>query len=157
TFRGPEGLWKRHRPETLATPEAFERDPRLVWEWYAWRRERVSSCEPNAAHRAIARFVRAREHARVVTQNVDGLHARAADELPDPAANALREAPVELHGSLFRVRCVRCDFEEGHTGPVDASATERLPRCPRCGELLRPAVVWFGESLDPRVLEEAFR
>ena len=79
TFRGPDGLWRSFRPEDLATPEAFRRDPRLVWEWYAWRQARVSACAPNAAHHAIAELVRRRADVRLVTQNVDGLHARAAE------------------------------------------------------------------------------
>jgi NAD-dependent deacetylase len=154
TFRGPEGLWRTFRPEDLATPQAFRRDPRLVWEWYAWRQERVRACAPNAGHHALARLVRS-GRARVVTQNVDGLHDRAAADAAggDPSA---RERPLELHGSLFRVRCVRCASPEPLASPVDASSEDTLPRCP-CGALLRPDVVWFGEALDPGVLDEAFR
>lgn len=182
TFRGEDGLWKEHRPEELATPAAFRRDPRLVWEWYAWRRELVDGCEPNTAHVALARWSLSRPGVRIVTQNVDGLHmealrqvvesggegseAHTADEgyvAPggrspgddrrpvDPA----EAAPLELHGSLFRVRCTACDLGKSHRGPVDASSGGTLPRCPDCGALLRPDVVWFGESLDRRVLEEA--
>jgi NAD-dependent deacetylase len=86
TFRGPDGLWRSYRPEELATPEAFREDPRLVWEWYAWRQSRVSACEPNPAHHAIAKLVRARVGVSLITQNVDGLHERAAR-----AASAERE------------------------------------------------------------------
>jgi NAD-dependent deacetylase len=149
TFRGPEGLWKQFRPEELATPDAFSRDPRLVWEWYAWRRERVAACEPNAAHRSLAEFAGTRTGARIVTQNVDGLHERAAHE-----ASA---RPLALHGSLFRDRCSRCDYSELARESVDASSLATLPRCPDCGSLLRPAVVWFGESLEPATVTEAFR
>lgn len=156
TFRGPEGLWKRHRPETLATPEAFRRDPRLVWEWYAWRRERVAGCDPNPAHRSLARFVRGHEGSRIVTQNVDGLHERAAREESGAAEGTPRERPLELHGSLFRTRCTGCSGRSPLVGPVDASREDTLPRCERCGSLLRPDVVWFGEALDPGVVEEAF-
>jgi NAD-dependent deacetylase len=172
TFRGPGGLWRNHRPEEFATPEAFRRDPRLVWEWYAWRQGLVARCEPNAAHRAIAARIGERSGDRVVTQNVDGLHERAAraraeaveaggdasagSELPTRGELHARERPIELHGSLFRVRCTACDhrasLEPGAT-PIDATAA--LPRCPDCGALLRPDVVWFGEALDPAVLGEA--
>jgi NAD-dependent deacetylase len=151
TFRGPGGLWKSRRPETLATPAAFARDPRLVWEWYAWRRTLVAACRPNAAHLALARAAGAREGVRIVTQNVDGLHAEAAREVGAEAAE-----PLELHGSLFRARCTRCAVEREHRDAVDASSEETLPRCDRCGALLRPAVVWFGEALDPAVLHEAW-
>jgi NAD-dependent deacetylase len=159
TFRGGEGLWKSFRPEELATPGAFAQDPRLVWEWYDWRRKRVLSCRPNAAHLAIAaRALRGDEKVRVVTQNVDGLHVVAAQQVasaavppraPDPAV------PLELHGSLFRVRCTVCGERLDHTSPVDSSSRESLPHCARCGALLRPDIVWFGEPLDEVVLGQA--
>ncbi|MFW6199105.1 MAG: Sir2 family NAD-dependent protein deacetylase, partial [Gemmatimonadota bacterium] len=98
TFRGADGLWKNHRPEELATPLAFRRDPRLVWEWYAWRRGLVSACEPNVGHRALASLARERPGVRIVTQNVDGLHTLAARGAGGPDATL----PLELHGSLFR-------------------------------------------------------
>ena len=130
TFRGEGGLWRNFRAEELATPEAFARDPAMVWEWYEWRRDLVSKAEPNAAHRAIA----ALSDAVVVTQNVDGLHARAG------SADV-----VELHGNLFRDRCTRCGAPASL--PAGPAASRRpLPRCP-CGALLRPDVVWFGETL----------
>lgn len=155
TFRGPGGLWRSVRPEELATPGAFARDPRLVWEWYAWRRGLVRACVPNSAHRAIARLAARRPAAAVVTQNVDGLHERAAAEV---AAEAdVTAAPVlALHGSLFATRCTRCDYRAPDDLTVDATSPETLPRCPRCGALLRPGVVWFGEALDPAVLDAAF-
>jgi NAD-dependent deacetylase len=156
TFRGPDGLWKQHRPESLATPEAFGRDPRLVWEWYQVRRERVGGCQPNAAHRAIAGLVRGHEHARVITQNVDELHLRSALDLAGPDELGPHERPLELHGSLFRVKCVRCSFRSRREEPVDSASEERLPRCD-CGALLRPDVVWFGEALEEAVVREAFR
>lgn len=152
TFRGADGLWKHHRPEELATPAAFARDPRLVWEWYAWRRELVAACAPNPAHRALAAFAaRPAGGVLVATQNVDGLHGRAAAALGGAAA------VVELHGSLFRVACTLCPYTAAHDAPVDASARETLPRCPQCGALLRPGVVWFGEALDAAVLRVAMR
>jgi NAD-dependent deacetylase len=135
TFRGSGGLWRDFRAEDLATPEAFARDPALVWEWYEWRRGLVRAAEPNAAHRAIARL----EDALVVTQNVDGLHARAGS----------RDI-IELHGSLFRTRCTR----EGTARASPEPFTELPPRC-ECGALLRPDVVWFGEMLPRGAFERA--
>ena len=152
TFRGAGGLWKSHRPESLATPSAFARDPRLVWEWYGWRRELVSACRPNAAHLALARAARERDGIRIVTQNVDGLHADAARE----AGSGTAALPIELHGSLFRARCTRCGDERAHREPIDASSRESLPSCAQCAGLLRPAVVWFGETLEPAVIEQAW-
>ena len=154
TFRGAGGVWNSLRAEELATPQAFARDPRLVWEWYGWRRELVARCLPNAAHVAIARVAAERPSTAVVTQNVDGLHQRAA------AAAAPGARPVlALHGTLFGARCTRwpqCDARGPLEGTVDASTRDTLPHCPRCGALLRPDVVWFGESLDPAELEAAF-
>ena len=158
TFRGPDGLWKNHRPEQLATPEAFEADPRLVWEWYAWRRERVAACRPNAAHRGLARLTLRDSRARIVTQNVDGLHERALEDAAaqDGTGTASQGAlPLELHGSLFRVRCVSCRFGTSHREPIDATSGASLPHCPECEALLRPDIVWFGESLDPITLDAA--
>jgi NAD-dependent deacetylase len=157
TFRGAQGLWKSHRPEELATPQAFRADPRLVWEWYAWRRGLVAACRPNPAHAALARAALARPGAvRIVTQNVDGLHAAAAREEAG-GKDASPGLPLELHGSLFRVRCAAgCGYDREDRGAVDASTVEALPRCPRCDSLVRPAVVWFGESLDGAVLSSAF-
>lgn len=135
TFRGSGGLWRNFRPEDLATPEAFERDPALVWEWYEWRRGLIRAAEPNAAHTAIARL----PHAVVVTQNVDGLHARAgADDV------------IELHGNIFRVRCTR----EGTTKMREAPFPDLPPHC-ECGALLRPDVVWFGEMLPDDAVARA--
>ncbi len=153
TFRGPDGLWKRFRPEDLATPEAFARDPRLVWEWYGWRRWLIAACAPNAAHEALAAWMAALPAAVLVTQNVDDLHERAAR-----AAGAPDGPPrvLKVHGSIFRARCLACGVEAGHDGAVDATSETTLPRC-ACGGLLRPAVVWFGEMLPPDVIEAAFQ
>ena len=166
TFRGERGLWKSYRPEQLANPMAFARDPRLVWEWYHWRRQLVRSCAPNAGHRAIAhsmvRSARADdpERIRLITQNVDGLHARALAEAAceESAEAALLHGlePITLHGSLFQLRCSDCDHLDRVDTIVDASTRASLPRCPECGGLCRPAVVWFGESLDEGVLQRAF-
>jgi NAD-dependent deacetylase len=140
-FRGAGGLWRQFRPEQLATPEAFARQPELVWEWYCWRRERVAAAEPNAGHRTIAHWQRQRGNVTLLTQNVDGLHARAGS--PEP---------IELHGNLWRVWCVSgCGFAEHDrcAGPPRTSF-----RC-ACGGWLRPAVVWFGEALDASTLDAA--
>ncbi len=141
TFRGPEGLWRRFRPEELATPEAFDRDPKLVWEWYDWRRAKIAPLLPNAAHRAIAVLEDRGSEFLLATQNVDGLHQ----------AGGSRRL-VELHGSLWSVRCVRCGREEQDRR---VPLPELPPQCP-CGGLLRPGVVWFGEALSEEVVEEAF-
>jgi NAD-dependent deacetylase len=147
TFRGDGGLWKSHRAEELATPQAFARDPRLVWEWYDWRRRVVDGCSPNAAHFALARYSATRDDVLIATQNVDGLHRVA--ETPEHAL-------VELHGSLYRVRCTRCAWRASHCEFVDASTRETLPKCSDCGALARPDIVWFGEPLDPANIERAF-
>jgi NAD-dependent protein deacetylase/lipoamidase len=154
TFRGAGGLWKTFRPEDLATPVAFGRDPRLVWEWYAWRREMVARCRPNPAHLALARWNVGRAGVTLVSQNVDDLHERAAREVAADAA-ALRAAPIKLHGSLFHDHCTRCRHR-AEAGPVDASSVPALPHCPACGGLMRPGVVWFGEMLPVRAVEAAF-
>jgi NAD-dependent deacetylase len=135
TFRGAGGLWRNFRPEDLATPEAFRRDPELVWEWYEWRRGLIREALPNAAHEALARL----PDALVVTQNVDALHARAGS----------RDI-VELHGNIFRVRCVR----EGTTTLREDAFAEMPPHC-ECGALLRPDVVWFGETLPEDAVARA--
>ncbi len=156
TFRGESGLWKSHSPEELATPHAFRRDPRLVWEWYEWRRQKIRECRPNPGHEALARLALGPRQARIVTQNVDGLHEEAARTAagsgdPSPAL------PLELHGSIFRVRCTSCAYRVSHRHPLQTETREDLPRCPVCSALLRPDVVWFGEALDPEILSEAFR
>lgn len=140
TFRGEDGLWRRFRAEDLATPQAFERDPALVWEWYAWRRELIAACKPNPAHRILAEMERAFSRFLLVTQNVDGLHQQAGSR-----------RVVELHGSIWRVRCTRDGrvFEDRRV-PLP----EMPPRC-ECGALLRPDVVWFGEMLPHEALRQA--
>ena len=156
TFRGAGGLWKTFKPEELATPIAFGRDPRLVWEWYAWRREMVARCRPNAAHVALARWMLARAGVTLISQNVDDLHERAAHEVAGDAEAARRAEPVRLHGSLFHDQCTRCTWRGPARGAVSASSVAALPHCPECGGLLRPDVVWFGEMLPVREVERAF-
>ncbi len=140
TFRGEGGLWRQFRAEDLATPQAFARDPTLVWEWYAWRRGLIAECEPNAGHRVLAEMESAFPRFLLVTQNVDGLHQRAGSR-----------RVVELHGSIWRVRCVReGTVSEDSRVPL----SEIPPRC-ECGALLRPDVVWFGEMLPEAALQRA--
>lgn len=158
TFRGEDGLWKSHRPEELATPGAFRRDPALVWGWYQWRRDLVARCAPNPGHRALAAFAARRPATRIVTQNVDGLHELAAREHAERGGGEPAAPPMELHGGLFRNRCSGCGLRSsGREEAVDASSAETLPRCPSCDALLRPDVVWFGEGLDGALLEDAFQ
>ena len=142
TFRGQGGLWRTYRAEDLATPEAFARDPALVWAWYDWRRQLVAACQPNAAHVTLAAMEAALPDFTLITQNVDGLHERAGSR------HALR-----LHGSLWGVRCVR---EGTRRDNFDVPLKELPPRC-ACGALERPDVVWFGETLDRGVITAALR
>ena len=155
TFRGAGGLWRSFRPEQLATPGAFARDPRLVWEWYAWRLAKIAECRPNAAHCALASLALDRPGVRIVTQNVDGLHAEAAhDEAARRAIAPDAAFPLELHGAIGRARCTGCGLLRAIDAD-DPALAEPPPRCSRCDALLRPDVVWFGEPLDPAVLDEA--
>jgi len=155
TFRGAGGLWKQFRAEDLATPIAFGRDPRLVWEWYGWRRAEVGRCRPNPAHLALARWMLSRAGVTLVSQNVDDLHERAAREVALEAEASARALPIKLHGSLFHDRCARCNHRVAG-GAVDATGLETLPHCAECGGLMRPDVVWFGEMLPARAVEAAF-
>jgi NAD-dependent deacetylase len=143
TFRGAGGLWRTFRAEDLATPAAFARDPALVWEWYDWRRQQIAACAPNAGHEVLARWSAARDAMRVITQNVDGLHERAG-------TRHVRR----LHGSIWRLRCVRGCPAGGSREVLEVPLAPLPPRC-ECGAVLRPDVVWFGESLDPAVLDAA--
>lgn len=145
TFRGADGLWKTFKPESLATPQAFARDPRLVWEWYDWRRQTIAACEPNAAHRVLAAWSRRFPNFKLITQNVDGLHEAAGT----------RDA-IRLHGSIWEVKCWRnCAAAPPRWRDATVPYAEIPPRCPHCGDLIRPGVVWFGESLDPDIVEQA--
>ncbi len=164
TFRGAGGLWRRYRPEDLATPEAFARDPALVWEWYRWRRARIAAARPNAGHYTLARFETRFPEFSLLTQNMDGLHALAGSS-----------RLVELHGNIWRARCTaepwRVFDQRGEplpdvgdeAAPQSRPARERsaapcsdaLPACPSCGHPLRPDIVWFGEALDSAAVERA--
>ncbi len=140
TFRGNHGLWRQHRAEDLATPGAFARDPKLVWEWYDWRRSLIAQAEPNPGHYALAAAeTRAREFT-LITQNVDGLHELAGSR------NVLR-----LHGSIWMLRCVTCQRErEDRQVPLP-----KIPPYCECGGMLRPGVVWFGEALPSEIWQDA--
>lgn len=139
TFRGAAGLWKQFRPEDLATPHAFARDPQVVWEWYDWRRGLIQQALPNPGHIALAKLELHASPFILITQNVDGLHRRAGSR------NLL-----EVHGSIWTLRCTECDREwQDETVPLAL-----LPRC-ECGALARPGVVWFGETLPQRVWSTA--
>jgi NAD-dependent deacetylase len=141
TFRDAmTGLWSRFRPEELATPEAFRRDPRLVWEWYEWRRQLVAAARPNAGHSAIDALQSRVPSCTVITQNVDGLHQDAGTR-----------GVIELHGNIRRTRC----SAEDRIVAEWAATGEAPPRCPQCGAPLRPDVVWFGEALPAAALAAA--
>lgn len=140
TFRGPEGLWEGRDPMQLATPEAFRADPLLVWQFYDWRRRQALRARPNPAHQVLAAWEREREEFLLVTQNVDGLHERAGNR-----------KIVRLHGTLWRLRCASDGMESEDTRE---NLGELPPRC-GCGGPLRPAVVWFGESLPTEALARA--
>jgi NAD-dependent protein deacetylase/lipoamidase len=142
TFRGNGGLWKQHRAESLATPEAFARDPKLVWEWYDWRRSVLSAAQPNPGHHALVALEKRIPEFTLITQNVDGLHELAGSR------DVLR-----LHGSIWMLRCVSCGREREDRR---TSLPELPPKC-ECGGMLRPGVVWFGEPLPPVVWLQAER
>ena len=134
TFRGKGGYWRNLDPAKLATPEAFARDPELVWQWYCERRERIRAAKPNAAHEAITRLSIVVPEFLLVTQNVDDLHARTG---------MATEKRAQIHGDVFVTRCSRCDEQEKEREPENG-----VPTCSKCGALMRPGVVWFGEQLD---------
>ena len=141
TFRDSQtGLWARYSPEDLATPHAFRRNPRMVWEWYQWRRQLVRESAPNAGHLALVRMEALFSDFQIITQNVDGLHQRAGST-----------RVVELHGNLFRNLC----FCEGSELEHIIEAEEPPPQCPDCGGPVRPGVVWFGEELPQEPLDRA--
>lgn len=139
TFRDAQtGMWTQYRPEDLASPNAFLRDPELVWRWYRWRRELISIVNANTAHLALAQLEKLVPKLTLVTQNVDGLHSRAG------STNV-----IEFHGNIFVNRC----FDEGTE--VNCDDTEAVPTCPNCGSPVRPGVVWFGETIPSAALNAA--
>ena len=154
TFRDAQtGLWSQYKPEDLASPEAFARAPKLVWDWYAMRREKVSGVEPNPGHFALAEMGHRVPHFTLITQNVDGLHRKAEETLCETSqvSKTCEVYPIlELHGNIQRVRCSECGmFAETWEENGD------VPRCAGCGGMLRPDVVWFGEPLPRSALEAA--
>jgi NAD-dependent deacetylase len=143
TFRGTQtGLWAKYDPLQLATTEAFRNDPKLVWDWYTWRRELIASAHPNPGHYALVDLESNYPEFTLITQNVDGLHQLAGSK-----------EVIELHGNIFRTKCAA----DGslNSEPLDLSQTP--PLCPDCGSYLRPDVVWFGEDLPARALAHAIR
>jgi NAD-dependent deacetylase len=140
TFRGAGGLWKEYKPEDLATPEAFAKDPRLVWEWYNWRREVIAKAAPNAAHRALVELEKRKPRFTLITQNVDGLHDLAGSG-----------KILKLHGDIWRMRCTEC----GANFPNRRVPLPKIPPHCACGGLARPGVVWFGEPLPEGMMQEA--
>ncbi|MCA1754596.1 MAG: NAD-dependent deacylase [Spirochaeta sp.] len=172
TFRDAQtGHWSKFRPEELATPEAFRRNPDMVWRWYAERRSAVRAAKPNAGHFALSQLETSVPNFTLITQNVDGLHRRAGSQ-----------RLIEIHGNILRVRCFGgcvsyADWVEaeargftgrqgaashqgstGHQGATGSAVPElgSVPRCPECGDYLRPDVVWFGENLPEAGIEQAF-
>jgi NAD-dependent deacetylase len=137
TFRGVNGLWRNYSVQDLATPDAFRKHPRLVWEWYWWRQNIIIKAQPNPAHYAVVELERVSEYFLLLTQNVDNLHQRAG------SLNVL-----ELHGNIFRVRCSECG--KVSPSPYFDEGSCDVPTC-ECGGLLRPDVVWFGEAIPAAI------
>lgn len=137
TFRGKDGLWRNYNATELATPQAFSSDPELVWEFYGWRRNLIGGVTFNSAHKALAELENRVPIFTLITQNVDGLHLKAGSK-----------NVFEIHGNLWKVRCLKCQ----RITLDESKELGRLPKCGDCGGLLRPHVVWFGESLDPEIL-----
>ena len=140
TFRGAGGYWRNYRAEDLATPEAFARDPKLIWEWYAMRMQVCLDAKPNPGHEVVAKMESYFPEFLLVTQNVDGLHVRAGNE-----------KLVEIHGNIFTARCTSCKTKFNLT-----QVPNQIPvLCRSCGKLARPHIVWFGESYDMSLIEKA--
>ncbi len=144
TFRDPGGLWERFRPEELANVQAFLRNPDLVQRWYAYRCKLVREVEPNPGHYALVELERMVPDFTLITQNVDNLHRRAGSQ-----------RVVELHGNLLRSYCIDCGRPAEEVN-LEAAAEGKPARCPACGGLIRPDVVWFGELLPEEALAEAY-
>jgi len=143
TFRGKDGLWRNFRSEQLATPDAFWDNPKLVWEWYDWRRAAIKEAKPNPGHFALAELESQKKSMTLITQNIDGLHQMAGSK------NIL-----EIHGNIWQVRCTKCgDIKQNHRVPLE----EMPPRCELCGEIGRPNVVWFGEIIPMEVIDSSLK
>lgn len=141
TFRGEDGLWKNFRPEDLATPDAFSKDPKLVWEWYEWRRKLIKDSKPNPGHYALADFEQQVSDYTLITQNIDGLHQLAGSR-----------NIVEMHGNLWQIRCTSCgNIEQNFEVPFK----ELPPLCKNCNSLGRPNIVWFGEVIPMPIIDKS--
>jgi NAD-dependent deacetylase len=139
TFRGKEGLWRNFRSEDLATPEAFWKNPKLVWEWYDWRRNAIKDAKPNPGHFALAELESQKKKFTLITQNIDGLHQMAGNR-----------NIIEMHGNIWQIRCTKCGYiESSHKVRLE----EIPPRCKECSEIGRPNVVWFGEIIPMKVID----
>jgi len=142
TFRGQQGLWKKFRPEDLATMDAFLDNPQIVWEWYNWRRQLISQVKPNPGHYALSELEEFFDDFTLITQNVDNLHRVAGSS-----------RVLELHGNIYRNKCADCGLLLDMATEI---APDNIPRCEKCGGKIRPDVVWFGEMLPGDILDEAF-
>lgn len=142
TFRGANGMWRTYRPEDLATPEAFHQDPQKVWEWYDWRRTLYSELQPHAGHYALVGLEALYPKFELYTQNIDGLHQKAGSKVVG-----------ELHGNIWRARCTR----DNNLMELPENPLKQIPPKCSCGSILRPDVVWFGESLDGILLDRAWQ
>ena len=140
TFRGEDGLWKNFRPEDIATPQAFLNDPRLVWDWYEWRRKIIREAKPNAGHFALVELQKQLSNFTLITQNIDGLHQIAGST-----------SIIELHGNLWQVRCTKCGFTEQN---YEVPLRELPPNCRQCKSIARPNVVWFGEIIPMSIIDK---
>jgi NAD-dependent deacetylase len=140
TFRGKDGYWRKYDPMKLASIDAFYDDPKLVWEWYDDRRKNILDVKPNEGHFAISQMEEFKDVV-ILTQNIDGLHQRSG------STNVL-----ELHGSIIRIKCTVCDFIDNITENFESLP----PRC-KCGSMLRPDVVWFGEPLPQNIWQSAIK
>lgn len=143
TFREAQtGLWSKYDPQDLATPQAFKKNPKLVWDWYSWRRELISKSHPNPGHYALVELEKQTQSFTLITQNIDNLHSKAGSK-----------NIVELHGNIFRTKC---SIENTLVNKWDQPRSSP-PRCPNCRGYLRPDVVWFNENLDPKILQAAVK
>lgn len=142
TFRGKEGLWGKFRPEELATMDAFMKNPKIVWEWYQWRRELIGKVQPNPGHYALVEMESVFPEFMLITQNVDGLHRMAGST-----------APLEVHGNICANKCLKCNAPAPDDIEIDP---DNIPVCDKCGGQLRPDVVWFGEMLNEQIIGAAF-
>ena len=142
TFRGQGGLWRKFRPEELANMSAFVANPKIVWEWYNWRRDLMAKVKPNPGHHALSEMENIFEHFTLITQNIDGLHYAAGSR-----------KMLELHGNINRNKCVDCNSLVDDELVIDP---DHIPVCKKCGGKIRPDVVWFGEMLDAEIINNAF-